>query len=220
MAGCMPMQGMYMPNAMGNPNMPMFPMNMNNPFLTTNPYLTYQSSMYGRFRHVNRSSPSYRHAPFDWYRPPKTYHVVHEDAAVLTLDGPIPIGDFYKYYIYGGNDLEDDYDDDYEIADEYDDSYSGRPGQTSHYEQQSVGYRRRPNNPIDQYDEDDMGEVDRLDTGRPPYPVPSSNRYTSLGQNRSRPGYYRQNYRRTNVNDTDSLIGNMDDNVSVNSTYN
>jgi hypothetical protein len=70
----------------------------------------YDSPMYSRFRYVERDHPRYRHAPFDWYQPPKEHHkIVHEDAAVVTVDGPIPVADFYRFYIYGeGSDDDDD----------------------------------------------------------------------------------------------------------------
>ena len=117
----------------------------------------WDSKLYGRFRHVEREHPLYRHAPFDWYRPPKQRcNIVHEDAAVVTLDGPVPIGDFYRYYIYGddGDDYDDDeydyYDDDDStsfLSDEYDDVGG------SSYEPRSVGYRRNPRDP--DYDDED-----------------------------------------------------------------
>lgn len=80
------------------------------------------SRLYGRFRHVPREQLGYRHTPFDWYRPPQLrYDIVHEDAAVMTLDGPVPMEDYYRYRLYE-NDLDeyDDYDDDETISYESD----------------------------------------------------------------------------------------------------
>lgn len=153
---CMPFS--YGAPAMGAPAMiPMVPianapicppMNNISMFSTTSIMGEYDKHMYGRFRHVDRDDPRYRHAPFDWYRPPKQCcNVIHEDAAVVTHDGPVPIGDFYRYYIYGDDfsDEEDDYyeDDDYGDtssfdSDEYDDTIEPS------YEQRPQGYHRNP----------------------------------------------------------------------------
>ncbi len=116
------------------------PPNHINMCLSTQSTSEYDSRMYGRFRHVGRDHPHYRHAPFDWYRPPKQRHnVVHEDAAVVTLDGPVPIGDFYRHYIYGEG--ADDYDDDDSTSygsEEYDDI------QEPSYGQRNTSYQRQP----------------------------------------------------------------------------
>ena len=179
-AMCMPVCSGMMPAA---PAMvPMMPMacapmmcapNNLNLFSTTSLMSEYDSKLYGRFRHVEREDPRYRHAPFDWYRPPKQYYnVVHEDAAVVTLDGPVPIGDFYRHYIYGDESDDDDYDDDYYDDDESDsftsDDYDDVEGPS--YEPRSLGYRRNPRD-ID----DDIGPSNR--------PTRGSN-YSSLNANR------------------------------------
>jgi len=99
----------------------------------------YDSHIYGRFRHVERDYPHYRHIPFDWYQPPKQRHnVVHEDTAVVTHHGPVPIDEFYRYYIYGES--MDDSDSDY-----YDDStsFDSDDYYESSNEERSIGYRRQ-----------------------------------------------------------------------------
>jgi hypothetical protein len=86
---------------------PMMPVPFAPMFLSTTMTDEYDSDMYSRFRHVKRDHPRYRHAPFDWYQPPKEHHkIVHEDAAVVTVDGPIPVADFYRFHVY--NDGSDD----------------------------------------------------------------------------------------------------------------
>ena len=160
----------------------------------------WDSKLYGRFRHVEREHPLYRHAPFDWYRPPKQcYNVIHEDAAVVTLDGPVPIGDFYRHYIYGDDGDDDDYYDYYDdddsssfASDEYDDVGG------SSYEPRSLGYRR---NPPDFDDDEDYDPSNRSSIGR--------RNYSSLNSTRSP---IRGN--RTLAGDDD-----FDDTASVNSTY-
>jgi hypothetical protein len=181
---------------------------------TTSTMNEYDSQMYGRFRHVEREHPRYRHAPFDWYRPPKQRHnIIHEDAAVVTLDGPVPIGDFYRYYIYGDDD-GGDYDDDY---DEYDDDDSASfasegyddTGEPS-YEPRSVGYRRYPQRDQDLDDEDIDNRL----------PSAGARNYTTLTPNRrptnpsgtGRSAAYRGT--RTAAGDDD-----FDDARSDNSTY-
>ena len=145
----------------------------------------YDARMYGRFRHVEREHPQYRHAPFDWYRPPKQYHhVVHEDAAVVTLDGPVPLGDFYRHYIYG-----DDYDDEYDDDDDYDDQRSSLLESDGYddedddvierrappYEARSVDYRRGARrNPYLDDQSDDLAPSPARRTG--PYTTLSSTR--------------------------------------------
>jgi hypothetical protein len=194
--------------------MPMVPMvgapmlcqpNNLNMFSTTSIMSEFDSKMYGRFRHVEREDPRYRHAPFDWYRPPKqNYNIVHEDAAVVTLDGPVPIGDFYRYYIYG-DDMDDDYDDDDSTSfasDEYDDI--GGPS----YEPRSAGYRRNPRD----FDDDDIDPLNRSSMDPGNYSSLNSNRRTMnpIGTTRRPP--IRGN--RTIAGDDD-----FDDAASVNSTY-
>ena len=200
MVPMMPMVGTPMVCAPNNMNM----------FSTTSLMSEYDSKMYGRFRHVEREHPRYRHAPFDWYRPPKQcYNVVHEDAAVVTLDGPVPIGDFYRHYIYG-DETDDDYDDDdyYDddsssfTSDEYDDVDGPS------YEPRSAGYRRNPRADFDDDDDDDIGPPRR--------PVRGSGNYSSL--NTSRPG---TNPIRPPLRGTRTLAGDddFDDAASQNSTY-
>lgn len=80
---------MFMPRnsgMIGIPPMmvPMLPGPLHNINLCPSRTITneYDSHMYGRFRHVERDDPQYRHTPFDWYRPPEQqHHVVHEDTA-------------------------------------------------------------------------------------------------------------------------------------------
>jgi len=166
----------------------------------------YDAQLYGRFRHVEKQYPQYRHAPFDWYRPPKNRHdIIHEDAAVVTLDGPVPIGDFYRHYIYGDyfDDDDDGYDDYYDDEYEYDDDgsdsfesgrYDDRFGPS--YEPPSTGYRRSARSGPD-FDDDRSMMSGRRD-------------YDTI--NRARPGPVRGN--RTIAGDND-----FDDAASVNSTY-
>ena len=169
----------------------------------------YDSHMYGRFRHVEREHPQYRHAPFDWYRPPKQYHnIVHEDAAVVTNDGPVPIGDFYRYYIYGDDEeYGDDYDDDDdEDSSSFESDDYGDDIEQSSYEPRSVGYRRGPR--LDP-DMDDVSEA--------PYrPAARTGPYTTLNSGRSAPRVPPTRYQgnRTLAGDDD-----FDDAASVNSTY-
>lgn len=191
---------------------PMMPMvcapNNINLFSTTSLMSEYDSKMYGRFRHVEREHPRYRHAPFDWYRPPKQYYnVVHEDAAVVTLDGPVPIGDFYRHYIYG-DDTDDEYDDDYYDDDDSSsftsDDYDDAEGPS--YEPRSVGYRRNA-----RADDDDDDNI-----GLPRRPLRNSGNYSSLNPNRSGTNPIRPPVRgtRTVAGDDD-----FDDAASQNSTY-
>ena len=214
-AMCMPVCSGMMPAA---PAMvPMMPMacapmvcapNNFNLFSTTSLMSEYDSKMYGRFRHVEREHPRYRHAPFDWYRPPKQcYNVVHEDAAVVTLDGPVPIGDFYRHYIYG-DESDDDYDDDY-YDDEESSSFSSEDYddvEGPSYEPRSVGYRRNPQADFD--DDDDSGPMNRPSRGA---------NYSSLNRNRSGTNPAQ----RPTVRGTRGLAGDddFDDAASVNSTY-
>ena len=129
---CMPMNpGMMVPVLPVQPAPMICPPNAMNMCSSSTMTNEYDSHMYGRFRHVGRDHPQYRHVPFEWYRPPKQRHnVIHEDAAVVTLDGPIPLGDFYRYYIYGEDISECDSD-----VTSYDDK--------SFYEERSTGYRRQ-----------------------------------------------------------------------------
>jgi len=175
----------------------------------------YDSQMYGRFHHVEREHPRYRHAPFDWYRPPKQPHnVIHEDAAVVTLDGPVPIGDFYRYYIYGDGYDDDEYDeyDDNDstsfASDEYDDI--GEPS----YEPRSVGYRRYPQRDQDLDDEDNNNRLasNRSSMGTRNYTTLDPNRRSSNRGNTNRSSAYRGS--RALPGDDD-----FDDARSDNSTY-
>jgi hypothetical protein len=198
------------------PMMPMAPAsflcppNNFNMFSTTSLMSDYDSQMYGRFRHVEREHPRYRHAPFDWYRPPKQRHnIIHEDAAVLTMDGPVPIGDFYRYYIYG-DDMDDDYDDDDDdsasfASEEYDDL--GGPS----YEPRSIGYRRYARGDRD-FDDEDIDPLNRSSMGRNNYSSLYPNRRTTIPTGSTRPSTFRGN--RTLAGDDD-----FDDAASVNSTY-
>jgi hypothetical protein len=206
--GMMGMSPVMMP-MMPMPNAPYMcaPNNMDL-FSTTSIMSEYDSHMYGRFRHVEREHPTYRHAPFDWYRPPKQHcHIIHEDAAVVTLDGPVPLGDFYRHYIYGDDmDDYDDYDDDDLSSfdsDEYDDTIEP-------YEPRPAGYRRYPGE--DQDLEDDIGArlpSNRTAMGRGNYAALNANRRTGVP---TRPSAYRGN--RTLAGDDE-----FDDAASVNSTY-
>lgn len=225
---CMPMA----PNVCSMPAMvPMVPMvntpmlcpaNMMNLCTTSTMTNEYDSRMYGRFRHVERENPRYRHAPFDWYRPPKQYHhVVHEDAAVVTLDGPVALGDFYRRYIYGEDDDEyddddDEYDDDQRSSSFETDGYGdedddGIEGGDPAYEARSTDYRRGPRrNPYLDDQSDDVG----------PAPSTRPGTYTTLNTTRrgGAPGITPSTpaYRGTRT-----LAGDDDfnDNASVNSTY-
>jgi len=181
------------------------PPNNFNMFSTTSIMSEFDSKLYGRFRHVEREHPQYRHAPFDWYRPPKQQcNIVHEDAAVVTLDGPVPIGDFYRYYIYGDG-MNDDYDDDDSTSfgsEEYDDV-----GGAS-YEPRSIGYRRNPRD----FDDEDIDPLNRSPMGAGNYSSLNSSRRTTNPIGRTRAPLIRGN--RTIAGDDD-----FDDAASVNSTY-
>ncbi|CAF1380740.1 unnamed protein product [Adineta steineri] len=182
---------------------------------TTSIMSEYNAQMYGRFQHVEREHPRYRHAPFDWYRPPKQRHnIVHEDAAVVTLDGPVPIGDFYRHYIYGdGYDDYDDYDDDDEYYDDDDDDDAGSFGSDEYddtvvpsYEPRSIGYRRDPQrgpgSVADSYIPSNRSSINSRN-----YAKLDPTRRTSM-----RPSNYQRN--RSLLADND-----MDDAASINSTY-
>lgn len=206
MMGCAPAMIPMMPMA---PAPLMCPPNM---FSTTSMMSEYDSQMYGRFRHVEREHPRYRHAPFDWYRPPKQGHnIVHEDAAVVTLDGPVPIGDFYRHYIYGDYDDYDDYDDDDSDSfesEEYDDTLEPP------YEQRTAGYQRYPRRGRG-LDDDDIipgRRPYRPSRGSGNYLAPYPNRQTGTSRTATRPPAYRGT--RTLAGDDD-----FDDTASVNSTY-
>ncbi|CAF1088707.1 unnamed protein product [Rotaria sp. Silwood1] len=181
------------------------PMNNLNMFSVTSLMSEFDSHLYGRFRHVERDNPRYRHAPFDWYRPPKqNYNVIHEDAAVVTHDGPVPIGDFYRYYIYG--DDIDDYDD-YSSSlesDEYGDLVESGPR----------GYRRDPRRYPD-FGDEYINSNQRLN--RPPM---GTGNYTTLNPNRQAM-YPAGATRPPNFRGTRTLAGDdeFDDAASVNSTY-
>jgi hypothetical protein len=204
MMGCAPAIIPMMPMA----SAPMLcPPNNLNMLSTTSIMSEYDSQMYGRFRHVERDHPRYRHAPFDWYRPPKQrYNIVHEDAAVVTLDGPVPLGDFYRYYIYGDDyDDYDDYDDNDSASfasEEYDDL-----GESS-YEPRSIGYRRygRGDPAVD----DDVS-LNRSSMGTGNYSSLYPNRRTGIPTGTNRPP----------MRGTRTLAGDddFDDAASVNSTY-
>ncbi len=135
----------------------------------------YDSHLYGRFQHVERDYSQYRHVPFNWYRPPKQrYNVVHEDAAVLTLDGPIPIGDFYRYYIYGeGMDDSDEYDE-------------------PSYEQRSIGYQQQSQFEPDFDDDDEERNYSQpmrsySSYRQPTIPPARNTRPSAYSENRSTP---------------------------------
>ena len=168
----------------------------------------YDAQMYGRFRHVERQHPRYRHAPFDWYRPPKQRcNIVHEDAAVVTLDGPVPIGDFYRHYIYG-DDESDEYDDDIDSIGSGDDELNEGG---SRYEPRSSNYRRSSRTEPD-LDDESLG-TNRPGTNTGNYMALNPNRRTSIPQlNPMRPARYQGN--RTLAGDDD-----FNDAASVNSTY-
>ncbi len=210
MVGCPPVMIPMMPMA-GAPFL--CPPNNLNMFSTTSMMSEYDSQMYGRFRHVEREDPRYRHAPFDWYRPPKQrYNIVHEDAAVVTLDGPVPIGDFYRYYIYGDDmDEYDDYDDDDSTSfgsEEYDDLTDPS------YEPRSTGYRRYPrrNRNFDDRDINTGRRLNRSSMGTNNYSSVYPNRRPGIPTSSTRPSTFRGN--RTLAGDDD-----FDDAASDNSTY-
>ncbi|CAF1276683.1 unnamed protein product [Adineta steineri] len=185
------------------------PSNVNMCLSTTIPN-EYNSQAYGRFRHVERDRPSYRHAPFDWYRPPKhRYDVVHEDAAVVTLDGPMPIGDFYRYHIYGEGTDDYDYDDSSSYGtEEYDDDLDD-----SSYDPRGPTHRRQTRS--DSYINDDDETIPNLPLNQ--QPIRPSN-YSTLDPNRRNiipsSSSYQRNRSTTGANDND-----FDDAGSVNSTY-
>ncbi|CAF1603260.1 unnamed protein product [Rotaria magnacalcarata] len=57
----------------------------------------YDSRRHDQYRHVKRDHSRHRHAPFDWYQPPKQgYEIVHEDISVVTSNGPVPFDEFYR----------------------------------------------------------------------------------------------------------------------------
>ncbi|CAM4772138.1 unnamed protein product [Rotaria magnacalcarata] len=219
MVPMMPMAGGPMMPMAGGPMMPMaggpmyYPMNNLNMFSTTSIMSEYDRHMYGRFRHVEREHPQYRHAPFDWYRPPKQRHnIIHEDAAVVTHDGPVPIGDFYRYYIYGD---EDDDQDDYDDRDEYyeDDEHSSSFDSDDYddtvdpsYEQRAAGYRRNPREAPGFADENTG--MNRPSMGRNNLGAANANRRTTFPTTTARP-----------ANRTLGRNDNFDDAASVNSTY-
>lgn len=187
----------------------MYPANNLNMFSTTTLMSEFDSRLYGRFRHVERENPRYRHAPFDWYRPPKQrYNVVHEDAAVVTNDGPVPIGDFYRYYIYGdGMDESDEYDDSSSFdSDEYGDTVEPS------YEARSADYRRYPRRDPDLDNEsiDTDFPATQRSAGATNYSRLNSGRQNTTAVNR--PPAFRGT--RTLAGDDD-----FDDTASVNSTY-
>ena len=163
----------------------------------------YDSQMYGRFRHVERDHPKYRHAPFDWYRPPKQcYNIIHEDAAVVTMDGPVPIGDFYRHYIYGDEyDEYDEYEDDDSTP--YDSDDYDHIGDSS-YEARSTDYRRYPQRSSD-FDDDDIPARSAL----------SGRNNSTFDPNRRSTAASNLN-RRTRLATGDD---DLDDAASINSTY-
>jgi hypothetical protein len=166
----------------------------------------YDSHMYGRFRYVERDDTRYRHAPFDWYRPPKQYHhVVHEDAAVVTADGPVPIGDFYRYYIYG-----DDDDDDAEDSLSSFDSIDNDDDEQGSYEPRRSDYRR--DSRLDQ--DVDNGSY-RPQTRQDIYSTLNSTRRSRTGPSSGTDNQSSRNRA------TGTLAGDDDfnDAASVNSTY-
>ena len=175
--------------------------------LTTSLTSKYDSHIYGRFRHVAREDPGYRHAPFDWYRPPKQYYnIVHEDAAVVTHDGPVPIGDFYRYYIYGDEVGDNDDNSPSSLGSDEDDNV-----RQSSYEARTAGYQRSARTSPDLDNEDTESSLPRNRL---------SNNYTTLAPNRrtgippptTRSSIYRGN--RTLTGDDE-----FDDAASVNSTF-
>ncbi|UJR09131.1 hypothetical protein I4U23_013378 [Adineta vaga] len=192
---------------------PMFcPPNYMNLCSTTTMSSEGDSRMYGRFRHVERELPGYRHAPFDWYRPPKQrFNVIHEDAAVVTLDGPMPIGDFYRHYIYG--DDMDDYDYDYEYDDDDDDG-----GDASSYESEEYGNTSR--NTGSSRRNRNQGNLNYREGRNSNIPLnQQSNRtdtYSTLDPIRRRNIPPPSNTRRKNSTAGDD---DFDDAASVNSTY-
>lgn len=207
--GCAPAMVPMMPMAAAPL---MCPPNNLSMFSTTSLFSEYDSQMYGRFRHVEREHPRYRHAPFDWYRPPKQAHnIIHEDAAVVTLDGPVPIGEFYRHYIYGDDDdYYDEYDDDDSssfLSDDYDDTIEPS------YEPRSVGYQRYGRRGPAFDDVDDFGP------SRPSYP--SSRGRGSYPNRRTGGGGAIPQTRFPPVPGTRTLAGDdeFDDAASVNSTY-
>ncbi|CAF1345347.1 unnamed protein product [Adineta ricciae] len=173
------------------------PPNFMSACLTTTMESVCNSRMYGQFRHVPRELPGYRHAPFDWYRPPKQrFNVIHEDAAVVTLDGPMPIGDFYRYYIYGDDMGDYEYDD-------YEDGSSYASADYDNISRNTINSRQTRS-------QDDQEErYSNLSPNR-------ANTYSTLDPARRRAmppsSNYRQN-RPTPAND------DFDDAASVNSTY-
>lgn len=111
--------------------------NMSLSTATTTTTDNYDSYIYGRIRHVDRNYPNYRHIPFDWYRPPKQNHnIIHEDAAIITLDGPISLDQFHRGYIHNDIDIIDS------------DSYDDYNDSTSYYSDES------------DFDDDDDDEED------------------------------------------------------------
>ncbi|CAF0849909.1 unnamed protein product [Rotaria sordida] len=184
------------------------PMNKSNMFSITSLMSELDSHLYGRFRHVERENPCYRHAPFDWYRPPKQCcHVIHEDAAVVTHDGPVPIGDFYRYYIYGDN--IDDYGDSSSLeSDDYDDLVE--PPYNARTRGYQGGFQREP----DFYNGNAIASqrYNRSPMGIGNYTTLNTNRRTMNPASATRSSNFRGT--RTLAGDDD-----FDDAASVNSTY-
>lgn len=136
----------------------------------------YDSHLYGRFRHIEQDHPSYRHIPFNWYQSPKQRHnVVHEDVAIITLDGPVSLDKYYRSYIYGSN---TDDSDSYE-SEEYDEPL---------YEQTSTGHRRLSREESDFSDDEEDQQYSRFNPNRRPIVPPR--RYiqpSNYSRNRSLP---------------------------------
>ncbi|CAF3189144.1 unnamed protein product [Rotaria socialis] len=67
----------------------------------------YDSRRHDQYRHAKRDHSRNRHAPFDWYRPPKQgYEIVHEDISVVTSNGPVPFDEFYRQRTHNEHDKD------------------------------------------------------------------------------------------------------------------
>ncbi|CAF0981630.1 unnamed protein product [Rotaria sp. Silwood1] len=109
--------------------------NMANGYTTRAMSNKYYSHMYSQCRNIKRDQSHYCHVPFDWYQPPKQgYSIIHEDVAVVTSNGPVPLHEFNRYYIHCKNiKVCNDNDDSTSFeSEEYDDM------QESSYEQRSI----------------------------------------------------------------------------------
>lgn len=183
------------------------PPNMNLLSMTTTTDSEFNANLYGRFRHVERDDFRYRHAPFDWYKPPKSFHnIVHEDAAVVTADGPVPIGDFYRHYIYGEGE-DDDSSSSFENSDDDgDDDEDGRFTERS----SRMNNRRNPRRNFDSnFDEDSESFSTRAPTGN----------YSTLNSARRSAPATTNNRAKFQGNRLLAGDDEFDDSASVNSTY-